>query len=371
MASKKKKRKSVAKKEQLREADNKQFSDGEKTWHPKFSTFRKIYDSKRLVEVMKKELGAFGDNLGIFCAAAGNIGSRFEVEVLENFCRGTLPIDVIAGNGLAGHQRIVWIDDRNCGSALESGGEARQHKNPLTATGLFRVLDEPRFDHKDLPNAARRLIYITDLSPACIHALIETVSWHQAPALRSAISKHLAFQTSIAAKITSNGIAAFQLDLNLPFFILDKSTPPKETFEKFNTKPPRKWLDLSFLKLDTHQSQDQDPKEVWGIQEANISFVITGFDNWQWVAYGFVDTEVDGVLADSFNDELSGDQIAAGRLQISPPLWCPREYWLKVFEFRIDYVQQQWQYLIQKLEPSVDQYVCDLSQNPLNHLLLI
>jgi hypothetical protein len=356
MIASKKKRKSVARKEQSREADNKQFSDGERTWHPKFSTFRKVHDSKRLVEVMK-ELDAFGDNLRLFCAAAGNIGSRFEVEVLENFCRGTLPTGAITGKSPAGHQKIVWIDDRNRDSALKSSGDERQHENPLTATGLFRALEEPRFDHKDLPNAARRLIYITDLSPACIHALVGTVSWHQAPTLRDTISKHLAFQTAIAAKITSDGIAAFQLDLHLSFFILDKTLPPKDSSEKFNTKPRRRWSDLSFLKWDMHESEDKDQQEVWGIQEAHISCAITGFDDYQWVAYGFVDTEVDGVLADSSPAELSGDQIAAGRLPISPPLWCPREYWLKVFEFRIDYVRLQWHYLIQKLEPSVDQYV--------------
>jgi hypothetical protein len=356
MASKKRRKKLVAKKDQLRKAD-KPFSNAEKSWYPEFSTYRKIHDNRILVEVRKEELHTFGDNLGIFCAASGNIGSRFEVEVLENFCHGANPTDVIAGKGPAGYQRIVWIDDRNSSSSSEKRGDARQHKNPLTATGLFRALKEPRFDHKDLPNAARRLIYIADLSPACIHALVATVSWHQAPALRDAISKHLAFQTSIAVKISSDGITAFQLGLHLPFFILDKSTPPKASLEECSTKPWRQWSDLSFLKLDACESQDQERREVWGIQEAQISCVITGFDNWRWVGYGFVDTEIDGVLADSSDEDLSFDQIAAGRLQIATPIWSPREYWLKVFEIRIDYVRLQWHYLIQKLEPSVDQYV--------------
>lgn len=379
----KKKKKLVAKKEQLREAENKQFREADSkqhkesenkqfrdagnSWYPEFSTFREIHDSRRLVEVRKEELDAVGDNLGIFCAASGDIDSRSEVEVLENFCRGTSPTDVIAGKGSAGHQRIVWIDDRNSGSAMEESGDARQYKNPLTATGLFRALEEPRFDHKDLPDAARRLIYITDLSPACIHALVATVSWHQARALRDAISKHLTFQTSIAVKIPSAGITTFQLDLHLPFFILDKSTPPKESLEKFNTKPRRRWTDLSFLKLDTCESQDQEPKEVWGIQEAQISCVVVGFDNWRWVGYGFVDTEIDGVLDDSSDEDLSFDQIAAGKLEITTPIWSPRDYWIQVFEIRIEYIRTKWHCLIQKLEPSVDQYVRDLPQNTLNH----
>jgi hypothetical protein len=355
------------KKKRSRKAEAKQFDEEENNWCPEFSTFRKIHDDKRLVDVREEQLDAVGNNIEIFFATSGNMDSRSELEEVKDFCRDESLTDVITGKGPAGLQRIAWIDDRNSGPYLGSKA-ARDYKNPITATGLFRALEEPQFNHKHLPDAARRLIYVTDLSPACIYALIATATWLQANALRDAISKHLAFQTSIAVKIPSDGITTFQLDLHLPFFILDESAPPPEPLKGSSVKPRRRRIDLSFLKLDPSEPQRevQEPKEVWGIQEAQISCVVAGTDNWRWIAYGFVDTEIDGVLAESSYDELSFDQIAAVKLKANTPIWSPRDYWIRVFEIRIDYVSKQWLYLIRKLEHSVNQYVRALSRNILN-----
>jgi hypothetical protein len=84
---------------------------------------------------------------------------------------------------------------------------------------------------------------------------------------------------------------------------------------------------------------------------------VAGTDNWRWIGYGFVDTEIDGVLADSDPEEWKFDQIAAQQLEVTTPIWCPRKYWIKVFEFRIGYVRKQWLHLIGILEGSVNQYV--------------
>jgi hypothetical protein len=334
----------------------------ENSWHPDFSRRRNLHDDKILVEV-KKKVGADGDDLGIFIADSGDTASPCEVEVAEAFCRGMSLKHVDSGIGTAGNRRCVWLDDRDSRPGLKANGTARQHDNPLTATGLYRALKEPRFNHKDLPDAARRLIYISDLDPSCIHALAATATCHQTPALRNAIYKHLAFQTSIAVKTPSSGFLNFQLDLHLPFFLLRKSAPPKGPLGKINTKPQRRWIDLSFLQLDTSESQEQEPKEVWGIYEAQTSCVVTGWDEWRWIGYGFVDTEIDGYLIDLSKDDLGFDQIAAGEQEASKPLWRPRDYWLKVFEIRIEQVRREWEYLIHKLEPSANQYVRGQTEN--------
>src|SRR2546423_5707022 len=336
----------------------------ENSWWPDFSRLRKLHDDETLVEV-KKKVDADGDDLGIFFMDCGDAASRCEVEVLEEFCRGVSLGDVESGIGTAGHRRAVWLDDRGSPD-LEGSGDARKYENPLTATGLRRHWKRPRFKHKDLPDAARRLIYITDLDPACIHALAATASCHQTPVLRNAIYKHLAFQTSIAVKVPSAGFLTFQLDLHLPFFLLRKSTPPEQSVGKVNTKPRRRWTDMSFLKIDTSESQDQEPKEVWGIHEAQTSCVVAGSDDWRWVGYGFVDTEIDGFLTDLSKDDLSFDRIAAGELEANIPIWRPRDYWLKLFEIRIEQVRKEWEYLIHKVEPSVTQYVRGPTRNTPN-----
>jgi hypothetical protein len=327
----------------------------ENSWHPEFSILRLLHDDEKLVE-FKKKVDADGDDLGIFFMDHLDTASPCEIEVFEDFCRGISFKEVAKGAGTAGTRRAVWLDDRGNSLDLEGSGDARQYENPLTATGLYRALERPRFNHEDLPDAARRLIYITDLDPACIHALAATASCHQTPVLRNAIYKYLAFQTAIAVKVPSDGFLTFQLDLHLPFFLLRKSTPPEESAGKVNTKPQRQWTDLSFLKLDMSEPQDPKSKEVWGIHEAQTSCVITGSDEWRWVGYGFIDTEIDGFLTDK--DDLSFDQIAAEEIDATKPIWRPRGYWLKVFEIRIEQVRKEWEYLIYKVELSVNQYVC-------------
>lgn len=329
----------------------------ENFWYPEFSTLRKLHD-KRTLGYVKSKGDKNGEEIGIFFTDSGDTHSPREFEVLTKFCCGTLLKDVISGEGTAGDHRVVWMDERTSSPAQGICRPARQHENPLTATGLYRALTKARFDHEET-DASRRLIYITDLSPACIQALAATASSHQAAGLRDAVYKYLEFQTSIAVNITSSGLLTFQLDLHLPFFILSASPPPKENNGKINAKPRRRWTDLSFLKLEDLDSdtEESSPEEIWGIQDAQISCVVTGYDDWRWDGYGFVDTEVDGILADSFEEDLLHDQIAAGELQSDYPIQKPRDYWIKIFEIRIRYVKRNWDYLVHKLELGVNRYV--------------
>jgi hypothetical protein len=328
---------------------------GWKIWCPEFSSLRKLHE--KTWSELKTKLNADEEHLRNLFIISGDEDSPLELEVLRDFCRGISLEDVKAGRGRAGTQRVVWVDERNGSPDLGGSGDARKHENPLTATGLFRALEKPQYGDEYLPDAARRLIYITDLDPACIQALAATVSYQQALVLRNAIFQYLSFQTSIAVQIPSTGFLSFQLDLHLPFFILSKSTPPEKSEGKFNIKPRRSWTDLSFLKFDKFDFGPQEPMGVWGIQEAQISCVVAGSDHWRWVGYGFVDAEVDGILAESSGTDLLQDQIVAGRIEASFPIWTPRDYWIRVFELRIDYVRNQWEYLIYKLELGISQYV--------------
>lgn len=335
--------------------------DFSKSWYLQFSTIRKLQERKSHVNLLK-ELHAEGDELDMFLADAGHTNSRCAVDVIKQFCQGICLDHVVGAKGRAGLWRSVWLDDRNhnwtCIPELEKGGDARRCENPLSATGLYQALEKERFEHDHLPDAARRLIYISDLDPACIHALAATASVRQTPVLINAIYKHLHFQSSIAVTCPSSGLLTFALNLHLPFFI-SLDTPPNEPMGGVNTKPLRKWTDLSFL-----ETQVQKPKKVWGMYEAHFSCVVTGSDEWRWVAYGFVDTEIDGILHESSKDDLKRDQIASGVLEADIPFWRPRDYWLKVFEIRIEQVKIQWEYLISKVRLGVDRYVCYHTQAP-------
>jgi hypothetical protein len=324
-------------------------------WCPEFSTLRKI--KEETLGELKEKLNVDEEEPRNLFMLSGTEDSPLEIELLEDFCRSTTLEDVKAGRGKAGTQRIVWLDERNGCPDLKGNGEARQHENPLTATGLFRALEKPRFGHEDLPDAARRLIYIEDGDPACVQALAATVPTHQSRAVSNAIYQYLKFQTSIAVNIPSTGFLTFQLDLHLPFFILRKSTPPEEFEGKVHLKPWRNWTDLSFLNLDKSDSGPQKTTEVWGIQEAQFSLVVAGSDHFRWNGYSFVDSEYDGILAESFDNDLPHDQIAAGVIEARFPYWGPRDYWIMVFEIRSRHVRNHWRYLIHKLELGIKQHV--------------
>jgi hypothetical protein len=158
--------------------------------------------------------------------------------------------------------------------------------------------EDPRFDDKKKSDAARRLIYISDLSPGDIHALAATATSHQAPVLRDAIYKHLSFQTSIGFKTSLSGFPIFKLDLHLPIFKGEKPLGHRNLI----MTPKRRWTDLEFPDGNS-EGRDQGPKEmgVWGLHEAQISCVDTGSDDLKWLAYGFVDAEIE---ADLRNDRM-------------------------------------------------------------------
>ncbi|PVH68613.1 hypothetical protein DL98DRAFT_599379 [Cadophora sp. DSE1049] len=332
------------------------------SWCREFSSPRPINDKERLVEARKAQ-HSDGDEVDIFFIDSQDTAAPLEDDVVGSFCGGTNLENIEKGKGSAGGLRTVWLDDRSNFPALQGSGEPREYENPLTPTGLLRALTEKQFNHEKLCDAGRRLIYISDLSPDCIHALAATAPSLHAPALRSAIFSHLESQISIGVKIPSTGCLKFELELNLPFFILRKSPPPeKTTHDTVKTKPARGWTDLSFLGLDACDSKirSSEPDEVWCLQEAQITCVVTGTDDWRWTAYGFVDSEADGVLGELSAQDMLYDQIAGQQIQCldaTIPIRAPRDYWIKVFELRIVQVTAEYKNLTHKFKAGFDQYM--------------
>lgn len=91
--------------------------------------------------------------------------------------------------------------------------------------------------------------------------------------------------------------------------------------------------------------------------EAQISFLITGVDEWYWTAYCCVDT--------FFGSEQSLDEYLAceddgpsgGGRSAFFPAWNPREYFLIVLSRRFMQVTQEWRNLIDELNLRLDTYV--------------
>jgi len=68
----------------------------------------------------------------------------------------------------------------------------------------------------------------------------------------------------------------------------------------------------AFLGLDACDSKilSSEPDEVWCLQEAQITCVVTGTDDWRWTAYGFVNSKANGLLNELPAQYMRFDQIA-------------------------------------------------------------
>lgn len=85
--------------------------------------------------------------------------------------------------------------------------------------------------------------------------------------------------------------------------------------------------------------------------------MVTGSDDWRYTVYGFVDTELDGLLTDLDPMDLTFDQVAAGAIEANKPIWRPRGYWVKILDVRIEQVRREYEYLASTLKLAVKIYV--------------
>ncbi|KAK5275605.1 hypothetical protein LTR40_012775, partial [Exophiala xenobiotica] len=99
------------------------------------------------------------------------------------------------------------------------------------------------------------------------------------------------------------------------------------------------------------------------LYEAQISCVITGADKWRWVAYCFVDVyhEAEGkeTVSQYYEDSMGGNGSRTDPLTLDP-----REYFLKVYQIRLNQVKREWRRVVERLRQVVRAY----EENPLSHL---
>jgi hypothetical protein len=128
---------------------------------------------------------------------------------------------------------------------------------------------------------------------------------------------------------------------------------------------PRK-LRTSYEMLETLEMETTPAPNDSFYHQAQISFLLTGVDEWHWTAYCCVDRffgsekNPDWYLSQGF------DGPSAGGRDESLPLWNPREYFLFVCDRRFSQVTKEWSNVILKLESRLDEYVRDFdSRKPL------
>ncbi|KIW60178.1 hypothetical protein PV05_00416 [Exophiala xenobiotica] len=388
-------------------------------WLPEFRTPRHGIDyeneNKSYIET-HRHLWPDDSDLELFMQNPQDTDDRslsLEVKRVVDFCNGkTLPPVGIDELGDGQDPLVAWLDER----AFEEGVfSSRNYRGPLTSDGLGQELRKRRYHygkgrakvprhpstmrnlgwkpwtvvrfflvsrlsqvkgspcHKTSnpgiatgrtslvcgqvsePDADRRLIFVTDLDSASIHALISTASTHQAPALRDALARHLAFEPFGDVKIQADGLSMFELGFHLPGLLCRNfQTTDHRRFE--NGETLRRTIDISFLNWEPGL-----PGEF--LYEAQVSCVIAGLHEHNWVAYCFADTYFDGsnerreTVAEYHKDALSecgmnADPLTYGNCDANVPHWDPRKYFLAVYLHRTKPVIREWLLLTGKVEHS-------------------
>ncbi|KAI8629001.1 hypothetical protein F5Y19DRAFT_104009 [Xylariaceae sp. FL1651] len=300
---------------------------------------------------------------------AGINGPSFinQAEIVESFCADTNIRSLQNGNYKGHDQPVALVYDwENKPADLRQNSQKHggQSSGTLTREQLLERLSRKRFRDGELcsksenpQDADRRLLYISNLDPWVVLVLAQTASCLQTPVLQRTIFQHLTARTSFEVHISSRDFKTFSLELNLSYFTLRKCNPKEPT-----TDPRLNWDKSGPLrktwKLPSDPTSPSLSKPSYNIYETQVSFVVSGIDHWRWVAWAFVDSwfEPDNTVSRYHEDEETGaqpDPLAAGQMDINPPERNPREYFLKVFEIRINEVAKEWDYILQILQEEV------------------
>ncbi|KAI8632742.1 hypothetical protein F5Y19DRAFT_418791 [Xylariaceae sp. FL1651] len=250
--------------------------------------------------------------------------------------------------------RIAFLRDSD-----RNGGH-QAHFKCLTSEELLRALSQPRFsiDTKSptdkeaklttqRPDAEQRYIYIRDLDSSSVYALAATASKSQSAVLQGFIYDYLMSNAHIGVNISSEGFRKFAIQFHLPFYVFRRSPVPR-----IDPRGLRQATDVSFL-----FQFDQGEKTY--IYESKVSCAISGFDEYQWVAYLFTDHYYEKLnplapVESEGHEDIIGDPLTANRENFCQAVNKPREYFLKVLQARILKIKEEWSTLIYEMERAIN-----------------
>lgn len=94
--------------------------------------------------------------------------------------------------------------------------------------------------------------------------------------------------------------------------------------------------------------------------EAQVAFLMTGYDEWHWTAYCCVDTFFGGEQTVTDYSRRGDDGPSGGKMELDRQTWNPREYFLRVFSTRLAQITREWGNFTSELEDRLNGHVCAL-----------
>lgn len=120
------------------------------------------------------------------------------------------------------------------------------------------------------------------------------------------------------------------------------------------------------LEMETHEIENDS-----FYHQAQISFLLTGVDEWHWTAYCCVDTFFGSERTPEWYVDKKFDGLSAGEIPEFHPIWNPREYFLFVCSSRLSQATKEWRNAVLVLESRLNQYVRKIKNTakPLSRLM--
>ncbi|KAH8882425.1 hypothetical protein GQ53DRAFT_831551 [Thozetella sp. PMI_491] len=291
----------------------------------------------------------------------------YRAEQIEVLC-SEIDMDKLRRNNESiSSQAAAWLNEMSpCGEEMKF----RQHPCPLHPQQVYAALREKRFhdanspERTGVPDAERRLLYITDLDSIMVAAIILTASYRFAWAMSSFLFHHIGLHPQVHIRILHNKPAVFSMEFHLPFYAWRRhGTLREDTRKKANGEPLRKSRALAFLvSKDPDGLDDQDC-----VYESCVSCTVTGYNDFVWTACLAVDTYFSDVnetkdKVSDYGDEdvIFSDPLLApyNRYMHDParPILDPRAYFLAVFSAWIKRVENEWGNVIFRLRCGIEQF---------------
>ncbi|KAI1847956.1 hypothetical protein JX266_006069 [Neoarthrinium moseri] len=233
-----------------------------------------------------------------------------QADLVVNFCENVTLARLESGSDPEILRPNTLMDDRKQDLYGEVGevGLCRRARGPFGPYGLYLELQKPRYtpidmsrdsqgpsaniDSLSLPDAERRIIYITDVTAWSILAIVATASYNQAVFLRGFVYNHLSFTTSVGVTIAT-GFPKYALEFHLPFYAWRKGSAPFVDSRKDDSgRSLRQVRCIDFFEEKPPGNEHSSCEEH--IYQAQVSFLVAGLDNSSYVSYCFLDTYQDG-----------------------------------------------------------------------------
>ena len=146
------------------------------------------------------------------------------------------------------------------------------------------------------------------------------------------------------------------MEFHLAYFVLRHSERVCSDIRTYSTQASHR----SVRRSSQLPSSVADPRVSEYFHESQISFLISGYDEWFWTAYCFVDTFFASESTVQTYHEGGVDAASGGERFVEYPIWNPREYFLLVLSMRFRQVTKEWFILVNTLDSRLDVYVCHL-----------